>query len=172
MWWKCTTSAECKTIRIAVSTVMDDTWILLDMQEPVLLIPSLHPSLSQNPMEYVSCRGQSHWWEILHSSWNMFSSKTAFIKCIANKIGFYAKEPYSLPLEPSSRFYRSCIERVCWVLYVLMAILLLIIRVPWRWWRLWRLRWYWRVRPRGLHQLPVAEMESLHVSFIRCAFWL
>ena len=71
-----------KTIRIAVSTVMDDTWILLDIQEPVLLLPSLplFLSLFWNSMKYVSCRGQSHWWEILLWISNPFSSKTAFIK--------------------------------------------------------------------------------------------
>ena len=33
VWGKCTTSAECKTIRIAVSTVMDDRLDLRDSQE-------------------------------------------------------------------------------------------------------------------------------------------
>jgi hypothetical protein len=57
-----------------------------------------------NSMENVRCRGHSQWWETLHWIQNLFSSKIVFIKTttygIANKISFYAKEPYSLSLKP------------------------------------------------------------------------
>ena len=39
VWVKCTTSAECKTIRIAVSTIKDNTWIFLDVQDLSCLFP-------------------------------------------------------------------------------------------------------------------------------------
>ena len=78
---------------------------------------------------------------------------------ITNKIGFYAKEPYS-PLKPHVAII-GLAWGACWVRYVLMALLCWLFRVLWRRRQLRLLRRRWGVRPRGLHRLPVAEMESL-----------
>ena len=43
LWVKCTTSAECQTIRIAVSTVMD-SWVTALGLRPMFVKPCVHVS--------------------------------------------------------------------------------------------------------------------------------
>ena len=100
-----------------------------------------------------------------------FRLKLLLSNILQIKLAFMQKN-LQLSFEASCRYIRSCIEGACWVRNVLMAKLLLIFRVLPRQGRLRQLQRHWRVRPRGLHQLSVAEMESLRVLFIRCAFWL
>ena len=100
MWWKCTTSAECKTIRIAMSMVMDDTWIFLDIQEPCF-------ATSLYPYSGILWRTwgveDTHFDEKYHTEFKTCFHLKLFLQNyygITNKIGFSAKEPYSLPLKP------------------------------------------------------------------------
>ena len=142
---------------------MDDTWIFLDIREPVFLILSLPPFLE--PMKDVSGSRILTLMKFVMKKF-LFSSKTAYqtIMFFWNKISFYAKEPYNLPLKPHV-VIRDFPQEACWVWNVLMTIILLN-RAPWR--RRWWLRLLWwsvGVRSRGLHRLPVAEMESLCIFY-------
>jgi hypothetical protein len=101
-----------KTIQIAVSMVMGDTSILLDIHELFMLFPSLPPSFPWNltAIRYVSFQGQSQWWEVLHCLKNMFSSKIVFIKSSVTlqiKLTFMQMN-HTTFFEASRRCIRSC----------------------------------------------------------------